>query len=123
MDTNKNSLLMHWFYYYGQIPKSLKIFGEFDRVKNVRFNDLYDFAVASFADNLADQLLINAILNEDVDEFLNNFHEKFLEFKKEHPGAFELMKEVFLEKMKSTYLNQNAAGPTDLVMFSNRKGR
>ena len=30
---------------------------------------------------------------------------------------------IFLEKMKSTYLNQNAAGPTDLVMFSNRKGR
>ena len=112
---------MHWFYYYGQIPKSLKIFGEFDRIKNVRFNDLYDFAVASFADNLADQLLINAILHEDVDEFLNNFHDKFLEFKKEHPEAFELMEEVFLEKMKSTYLNQNAAGPTDLEMFG--KGR
>ena len=83
----------------------------------------YFFFEWHFADNLADQLLINAILNEDVDEFLNNFHEKFLEFKKEHPGAFELMEEVFLEKMKSTYLNQNAAGPTDLVMFSNRKGR
>ena len=116
---DKRERLFHWLYFYGVIPRSIEDLNEFYRLINVRFNDLYNYAIATHADGLSDQLLLNAIEEGNTDEFLNKFSVKFSKFVEEHNGAYEMMEENLLNSVINSKLN--AEGPLDLEMFG--KGR
>ncbi len=116
---DKHKIVAYWLCFYGEIPKDMEILREFNRIMSVRFNDLYDYALAAHIDGLSDQLLLRAIEENNTDAFLDEFHYKFASFKEEHADAYEIMENYFLTNVLSSQLNNK--GPIDLEIFG--KGR
>ena len=115
---DKREILFHWLYFYGVIPRSIEDLNEFYRLINVRFNDLYNYAIATHADGLS-EIFKDEFWLMTKDEFLNKFSVKFSKFVEEHNGAYEMMEENLLNSVINSKLNTE--GPLDLEMFG--KGR
>ena len=123
---DKNSVLTFWIYHYGlthyKLGASENITDRMYMLKLNRFKDLYNFALASYADGLSNQLLVSAINNNKEDEFLDDFVVKFNQFLQNHPGAYEIMDKEFTDNMKN--IMDSKSLPIDLAMlYDTRKGR
>ena len=123
---DKNSVLTFWIYHYGltyyKLGASENITDRMYMLKLNRFKDLYNFALASYADGLSNQLLVSAIKDDKENEFLDDFVVKFNQFLQNHPGVYEIMDEVFLDSMHDLMASKTL--PIDLAMlYDTRKGR
>ena len=70
-DIERKELLMHWWYYYGKLLVSLAEYEEFERLVDEDSSLMMDVAVMSFLVGESSQMLIGAMRQDKVNEYLD----------------------------------------------------
>lgn len=69
-NSEKKSLLIHWFTYYGKMIYSLQEFMDYQELIKEKADDVFKYAIIAYLNKESSQKLLMAIRNNEAHEFL-----------------------------------------------------